>query len=831
MNNLTLAVFLAYRFALRGDMRDYEEAKSLGETLPKGPLNPTYDAVLSGYLGLMERGAELVEQLRESHPQGTIFTTPPSTSYTIPSTSNSDTQKIISVYQKEGPAVERGDSQRHIHGLTMSLGGHGQPEVTRSQQAGGDGNVPVDTTVAQFREYAKISTDRVQLLETIQSLLDNLNNSASPEEYTRACSSLTYNYYALFQHSSDLSHFEEAFEYAYTTTFLLFDLCSEIGPPYMEEWSVVVPFYLDYRDSHPSELRSWSRKWQMYELQKLYQSLSNSHGDNRRQIDSVADLQFFQFQETGDFSDGQTAIESYQKILDHRDSPTQTSISPTLYLRLGTLLGIRYMLYQDSIDFNTATEILQRVGYSDAPDSTEALQVLAILHDSHGKIDGFGCWKRDKQMVEKYLKLAITKCNNLSSSIPVRKRLAEFYIQCFYSSWDGLRENLIAALDLLNAVVDDIGETSPLFPDIALLLAQTNGLLHSASGTKKELGEKEEGLGESVFWYQKYADASGARELELTEHEKLHSLEGNREAARRASPVQAPYEKLMHARDWAVLALEKGLPECLEAFAIVASLINDAIRIGNKIEDKHLSMRQVHRYGASAAAAVLKFGESPTLAVEYLEQSLSVAHRQLLQLRRGDIRGLAEKHPNLAERLNSLSSALKELSLTRTNDTASVQKINFSGTDNFNLGTEYKELLDEIRTRPGFESIFLPHQYPVLAAASKDGPVIMISNDYITNITHALIIIRCDAQPVSLQLPEVSFDDIRAHHNGLMRLLEQHKAVQRQSAEANGRTGRPAKWPADPRSGGFEAILEWAWIKIVQPIFEELEKVSFKSSN
>ncbi len=187
--------------------------------------------------------------------------------------------------------------------------------------------------------------------------------------------------------------------------------------------------------------------------------------------------------------------------------------------------------------------------------------------------------------------------------------------------------------------------------------------------------------------------------------------------------------------------------------------------------------------------------------------------------------GLEQAYPEMAMRLKDLSNGLRRLSERneKTFDGSGVP----IGTGNYRLGTEYKDLVAKVRTKPGFEDFFFPLSYAKLATASECGPVVMISSDRITGSTHALIILGPQKQPIPLILPGASYKEVRRLNENLVDILGQFRVIQRTAElDQDIRAGRPSPWQKDTGPQEFKDLLKKIWINIVQPIFDELAQVS-----
>ncbi|KAJ3565383.1 hypothetical protein NP233_g7667 [Leucocoprinus birnbaumii] len=283
---------------------------------------------------------------------------------------------------------------------------------------------------------------------------------------------------------------------------------------------------------------------------------------------------------------------------------------------------------------------------------------------------------------------------------------------------------------------------------------------------------------------------------------------------------------------WGNLALEQDHPECVEAFALAASVLPELVGIGNTIEDVHKKLRVTQNFAVRAAAAAVKFSTS-SLAVEWLEQSMSVTTRQIYQLRL-DVGSLETRYPDHFETLKTLSEGLRQLSgepVPTSGPSA------FVGTNKGRIRLAYEACIEEIRRKPGMENFLRPLCFPQLAEAARHGPVILLSCDHVTEKTYAFIALDPSVEePIALPLPGASFEEIDKLGDGFQLLLIRHKlnvyhrSPEDDSESRHGRSGRVSnKGGRDKESEQFEAWLNEIWMRIVKPVFDELEKHGIKS--
>ncbi|KAH6962410.1 CHAT domain-containing protein [Ilyonectria sp. MPI-CAGE-AT-0026] len=202
-------------------------------------------------------------------------------------------------------------------------------------------------------------------------------------------------------------------------------------------------------------------------------------------------------------------------------------------------------------------------------------------------------------------------------------------------------------------------------------------------------------------------------------------------------------------------------------------------------KDKQYLLSEVVGITSDAAAIALHAGKGPASAIELLETGRGVLASSLRNMR-ADISGLQKEHPELAQTFVELRDEL-DLQTTKSSDTNledTTAPFQAKADARHNAGTQMPVLLDEIRTKPGFERFLLSASEAELRDAATDGPIVML------NVSSH----RCDALIVEqsairvLELPHLSQSDIRNR----------------------------AQDPQNPE------LLGWLWDMIVGPVLNDL---------
>ena len=196
------------------------------------------------------------------------------------------------------------------------------------------------------------------------------------------------------------------------------------------------------------------------------------------------------------------------------------------------------------------------------------------------------------------------------------------------------------------------------------------------------------------------------------------------------------------------------------------------------LPDRPGAMREVAGLASSAAAVALQAGESPSSALQFLEQGRRVVASSFDDVRVTIPQELQKAHPNLVSRYVALREEVSRSDTIYREDRLDIHP-----------GERHEELgkaIADIRQQPGFEDFLtIPSEEAMLAAASA-GPVVVIN---LSNL-------RCDAIIVeperirALPLPQLRLHDA-------FEMLRKHVP-------------------------GSSEVLEWLWDVVTQPILTAL---------
>ena len=276
--------------------------------------------------------------------------------------------------------------------------------------------------------------------------------------------------------------------------------------------------------------------------------------------------------------------------------------------------------------------------------------------------------------------------------------------------------------------------------------------------------------------------------------------------------------RLAAARNWGVAAAKAGrIHEAAEGYAAGVALLPIVAWHGLNRASREEHLAQWAGLAAHAAACAV-LDARPQHAVELLEQGRSARWNQALDLR-SDLTRLAEKAPELAERLNSIRAILDtpvpQVTHPRSEaagDIPSVVGGAWQRQDAADLrrrkAREWDDVLAQVRAIEGFEHYLAAVPYAELAAAAADGPVVIVNAS--RHGCHALIVDADSPQVRVVNLPTMSWDAAIDHENEMLRALE---AV-----------GDPMQAFRDREKDRHAIldVLDWLWDVLAQPVLAAL---------
>ncbi len=292
---------------------------------------------------------------------------------------------------------------------------------------------------------------------------------------------------------------------------------------------------------------------------------------------------------------------------------------------------------------------------------------------------------------------------------------------------------------------------------------------------------------------------------------KLADLDAAVSVLREAAMVEAasPRQRAVAAASWGMAAGAGGRwPEAMAAFAVTFDLLGlVAPRSLTRSDQEHL-LAPLGGLASHAAACCVRAGQADH-AVELFEQGRGILLGQALDTRT-DLTELAERHPDLAETFTKLRD-----DLDRAHDGRHLVPLAAAAGGAAGLGDEaarreaqrrrqtvraFDQLIASIRDTPGYSGFLRPLTARDLAAAAKDGPVVIVNPSQFGS--HALILTSGGAfEPVPLD--DVTPERVEREVTGLLTALED---------------------PYRPRATEerLTAVLGWLWDAIAGPVFARL---------
>lgn len=200
--------------------------------------------------------------------------------------------------------------------------------------------------------------------------------------------------------------------------------------------------------------------------------------------------------------------------------------------------------------------------------------------------------------------------------------------------------------------------------------------------------------------------------------------------------------------------------------------------------DKQYALGELSGLASRAAAAVLNHRSCAYDALKLLELGRNVIAGHLLEMR-SDIFALGELDEGLAKRFVSLRDELDAVVTVASDEKPFAWEARNKRRQQ--ADQEFREVIEKIRTCPGFENFLQPPTAEDIRAAASHGPIVVVNaSPY-----------RCDAfiietqQIRSLKLDGVTVDDIKTNIEGL-------------------------------RTTRLPSVLEWSWAAIASPILTAL---------
>jgi tetratricopeptide (TPR) repeat protein len=277
-----------------------------------------------------------------------------------------------------------------------------------------------------------------------------------------------------------------------------------------------------------------------------------------------------------------------------------------------------------------------------------------------------------------------------------------------------------------------------------------------------------------------------------------------------AIEVASPRVRTRAARQWGFAAgLGQRWEEAVAGFETAVRLAGlMAPRSLARRDQEHL-LQDVGGLASDAAACCLRIGRKDR-AVELFEQGRGILLGQVLDART-DLTELASAHPGLAERFASLRDSLDAAGdrgwrrpgppsgpgLPADSD-AELARLELERRRE--LASAFDAVIEQIRTRPGFAGFLRPPPVSGLAAATAEGPVVIVNVSRFGS--HALILTSGGVlEPV--RLDDLTPDGVAAQVSGFL-------------------AAAGSIPPTQASEQSLTAVLGWLWNAIAWPVLDRL---------
>ncbi|KAJ3533243.1 hypothetical protein NMY22_g7415 [Coprinellus aureogranulatus] len=293
----------------------------------------------------------------------------------------------------------------------------------------------------------------------------------------------------------------------------------------------------------------------------------------------------------------------------------------------------------------------------------------------------------------------------------------------------------------------------------------------------------------------------------------------------------SPRVRLRAARNWAHLLVRhypQKSQDIVDAFESAIGLVTLVAGLEQTVKGRCGRLTQIDGLASEAAAAACSLNR-PDKALEWLEQGRCLIWTQLNHLRSplDDLHvqndELAKRFRDTAMRLENAGSSQHQLDVYMTLP----QKIRVekSAREQIKLAEEWKNLVETIRTIPGFEAFLQPRTCQSLVqGVPENGVVIVVSVN--EERGHAIAIIAGSRKPVQIPLPGFALATATKYRADITAQLRTHglrlrRNVNGKSLSRSGGLYRRSK--KESRSTVVQDILRGLWSKVVKPILDALE--------
>ncbi|CAE7181337.1 unnamed protein product, partial [Rhizoctonia solani] len=259
----------------------------------------------------------------------------------------------------------------------------------------------------------------------------------------------------------------------------------------------------------------------------------------------------------------------------------------------------------------------------------------------------------------------------------------------------------------------------------------------------------------------------------------------------------------------------------LKAYQAAIDLLPQFIWLGAPANQRYQDLKSVQTLAVDAAHAAI-LSSDDLLALEWLEHARCIAWNQNLMLR-SPLDQLLESHPALATRLQTVVVQLHTASSNSRESLAVARTISLEqvGQDHRRLAKEYEDLLNEVRTQPGFEDFLQPMKAAGLMYAARNGPIVVINCH--EERSDALIVLPNQSTVAHLPLPNFSAKKAEDAHSTMLSFLAR-KGIRERGFSLLHQSERQS-------DSDFGDVLMMLWTDVVKLVLDFLGLMAHNAGN
>ncbi|CAH0051084.1 unnamed protein product [Clonostachys solani] len=206
------------------------------------------------------------------------------------------------------------------------------------------------------------------------------------------------------------------------------------------------------------------------------------------------------------------------------------------------------------------------------------------------------------------------------------------------------------------------------------------------------------------------------------------------------------------------LCLMKRWEDGYEASNKTLTLVQQMMARSLENAEKQYLLGQCVGFASDAASVALNAGKGPEIALQFLEQGRGLLASSI-EDSRIDVTSLQTSYPDLAEKFISIRERLQESATPRIDPKTRHDFKNHEearSVQRHKLGEDLDRLVDEIRTRPGFETFLAAPTVPEMQAAAVDGAIVVLN---VSNYRSDAIVVQKD-RVHAVALPMLSKEEV-----------------------------------------------------------------------